>query len=314
MIKYSTVHKIPLFLITGFLGSGKTTLIKNILESKDNGYRIGIVQNEFAPANVDGIELKNTGKSYEILEINNGSIFCVCLLKDFITSLASFIDQKKPDLIIIETSGLSDPIAIAEILQHSELNDKVYLKASWCIVDSGNFLNIDKMLNRVQHQLLVADQIIINKIDSTNTKNLNKIRKRIIKINPLARIFEAEYCQIEVDLEKLQSDPYPIAPDLTNTLKITHESRAEMIACVFKSGRKIPLKNLENLIQKYLASTIRIKGFVHLNNNQTALVQTVFKNMDIHVVDQIPGNTSLVLMGENFNLSAFSRDFRVSVE
>ena len=77
------MQKIPLHIISGFLGSGKTTLLKNILEKYSDTIKIGVVQNEFAPANIDGIALKKTGKNFNLLEIKNGSVFCVCLLSTF---------------------------------------------------------------------------------------------------------------------------------------------------------------------------------------------------------------------------------------
>ena len=101
--------KTPFFLITGFLGSGKTTFLKMITTQFGNKLRIGIVQNEFAPGAVDGTELKNSGSSFEILEVNNGSVFCVCLLGSFIKSLSEFVETHQPDMLFLEASGLSDP-------------------------------------------------------------------------------------------------------------------------------------------------------------------------------------------------------------
>ena len=93
---------IPFYLVTGFLGSGKTTFIKRYLEAFADKKRIGIIQNEFAPGEVDGKELRLTGHSFELLEINNGSVFCVCLLGTFIYSLSEFMDVHHPDMVIME--------------------------------------------------------------------------------------------------------------------------------------------------------------------------------------------------------------------
>ena len=115
------VTPIPFFLVTGFLGSGKTTFLKTIINNNINERKIAIIQNEFAPANIDGEDLKQLGKPFDILEINNGSVFCVCLLGEFITALKAFIETENPDLVILESSGLSDPIAISEILQSEKI-------------------------------------------------------------------------------------------------------------------------------------------------------------------------------------------------
>ena len=110
------MSKIPFHIISGFLGSGKTTFLKRILEQYSGEKKIGIIQNEFAPANIDGVELRKSGKDFNLLEINNGSVFCVCLLGDFVSSLEKFVDEYHPDDIIIEASGLSDTTSISEII------------------------------------------------------------------------------------------------------------------------------------------------------------------------------------------------------
>src|SRR5664280_2735232 len=96
---------IPLQLVTGFLGSGKTTFLKNYLNEFSGSRRIGIIQNEFSELNVDRIQLEQNNPGFEILEVNNGSVFCVCLLGSFVDSLSEFIDQVHPDELIMEASG-----------------------------------------------------------------------------------------------------------------------------------------------------------------------------------------------------------------
>ena len=95
---------IPLHLVTGFFGSGKTSFLKHYLRKFGSQRKIAVVQNEFSPSNIDGKELKLT-ESYEILEINNGSVFCVCLLGSFIDSLGAFIDDIQPDEIEVKAEA-----------------------------------------------------------------------------------------------------------------------------------------------------------------------------------------------------------------
>src|SRR4030042_6503640 len=103
--------KTPVYLIAGFLGSGKTTFIQQAIDHFSGKCRTGIVQNEFAPASIDGKELKRmTSSDFDLLEINNGSIFCVCLLSGLIFSLKKFVEKYQPDILLIESSGLSDVI------------------------------------------------------------------------------------------------------------------------------------------------------------------------------------------------------------
>jgi len=302
--------KIPIYLITGFLGSGKTTCIDRILKTFDQKYRVGIVQNEFAPANVDGLELRNSGRSFEMLEINNGSIFCICLLDNFIQALDSFIIEKKPDLIIIEASGLSDPSSIIEILHNPLIKDLVFLKETWCIVDAFHFLKMEKLMNRIRHQVVIADRILINKTDLISPAIVSRVREKIKEINPMAGLLETQFCNITLPVSEGNPDFVPLAGKIEREIREIEQYRPEMGVGVFKSGRKISYEALKKLIHDYTRNTIRIKGNVLLENGKTVIVQTVYKKINIKTTDKMLGNTCLILMGQNFNLSEFSREYR----
>ncbi len=113
MDQRNSLRSIPFILVTGFLGSGKTTLVTRLLNHFGNEKKIAVIQNEFANANIDGQELEKTGKAFKILEINKGSVFCVCLLSSFIQSLVELVESCQPDIIVLEATGLADPISIA---------------------------------------------------------------------------------------------------------------------------------------------------------------------------------------------------------
>ncbi|HPE78335.1 MAG TPA: GTP-binding protein, partial [Draconibacterium sp.] len=193
------MNKIPFHIISGFLGSGKTTFLKRIIEKYSDDIKIGIIQNEFAPANIDGAELKKSGKNFSLLEINNGSVFCICLLGNFVRSLENFIDEYKPDVVIIEASGLSDTTSISEVVSDGNLSKKIYLASNWCIVDAQNFAKAGLMKQRVSHQIRMADVVVINKTDLA-VNNLENIRLEIKKANPFAEIRETAFCNINFEL------------------------------------------------------------------------------------------------------------------
>ena len=300
---------IPFFLVTGFLGSGKTTFLKNIVNNNAEGKKIAIIQNEFAPANIDGADLKHLDKPFQILEINNGSVFCVCLLSDFISSLKAFIETENPDLVILESSGLSDPIAIAEILQSKQIKELVYLASCWCIIDVQNFHRIKSLLVRVKHQITIADYLIFNKIDLVKSPKLEKVKKDVRSINSKAYFMECSYCHIDPDIFYRAAGTIRIPGGKGGSVE-QGCSRPPLNTGVFKTSRKIRLDNLKDIIHRYTDKTFRIKGYVLLENNEFASVQTVYNEAHINLIDDKTGNTALILMGEAFNLSEFSRDFR----
>ena len=107
-----------MYLITGFLGAGKTTLIKNILQAL-HGQKIYLIVNEFGKEGIDGALLQELGAAID--EISNGSIFCVCRLDKFEASLEEAV-REQPDIILVETSGLADPTNIRKIMAQEQFS------------------------------------------------------------------------------------------------------------------------------------------------------------------------------------------------
>lgn len=312
-------HKIPFYLVTGFLGSGKTTFLKQILERYGDSRKLGVVQNEFAPASIDGTDLKQVSRPFEILEINNGSVFCVCLLSDFKSSLSDFIRGYKPDAIFLEASGLADPIAVAEILQADELKNLMYLSYIWTVVDVPNFLKLRTLVQRLTHQIRVADRLILNKTDLADQVLIAEVRKTVGEINPFAKITEAVYCTFDFERDIFAGEEKLVerlAPGGADGVEDTGDEvakscgRPEIGFGVLRSVRKINRQNLERFIHEFVKSTYRIKGFVLLEDGGAVAVQTTFEQVRIEEIAGYHGNTELIAMGDMFNLSEFSHRFR----
>jgi len=301
-------RNIPLILVTGFLGSGKTTLVKYLLKNMDAGLRIGIVQNEYASANIDTAELQMVDRTFEVLEVNNGSVFCVCLLGSFIESLADFTDQYNPDLVMIEASGLSDPIAIAEILQHKKLVDRVYLSAVWCIIDGQNYHKVSKMNTRVERQVKIADRIILNKSDLIEG-NTDALLAVLSALNPDAGITTTSYCQVPLPMVH-----EPVLEPLALLKETEHRSyepggRAEISTVVLRTSRPIGRSGLEAFIREVENKLVRFKGFVLLSDQRIISIQSEFGQTRIKEVDHYQGNTELIGLGWDISPADFGRRF-----
>jgi G3E family GTPase len=197
MVNEVRKNMIPFYLVTGFLGSGKTTFLKEVLAGYSSGKRIAVIQNEFAPTGVDGIELKMTGTGFRLVEINNGSVFCVCLMATFVESLQNLIEEYKPEMIFLEASGLADPVNIIELLGREGLNGRVGLAHIITIVDAPHFEKGRKTLPRFRHQIMIADTVLINKSDVfEGSKAL--LYDQIRSMNPFAGIIETSYCKADL--------------------------------------------------------------------------------------------------------------------
>lgn len=309
------MNQIPFFLVTGFLGSGKTTFLNTILTTYDTSSKIAIIQNEFAPANIDGEILKKEGRTFELLEINNGSVFCVCLLNDFIGSLYQFIQIHRPDMIFLEASGLSDPIAIAQLLDFKELKKELYLAKVWTIVDAVNFLKQHTLVTRLQHQVRVADLVILNKVDLASEVEILKSEEAIRTLNPFAEIIRSTNCQIPEHSLILEDQIETVAVK-TKAKHSQFEScgRAEIDVGVLRSSRSIEKEKLIHFIDNYAKNTIRIKGFVKLPDGKGLAVHTSYMQIEIKEIDDYMGSTELIAMGAGFDLSEFSRKYRALVK
>jgi len=294
--------KIPFHIISGFLGSGKTTFLKRIIETYSEKIRIGIIQNEFAPANIDGAELKQTGYSFQLLEVNNGSVFCMCLLHNFSRSLERFIDENKPEAIIMEASGLSDTTSVFEILSLGSISGKVFLASNWCIVDALNFGKSGLMKQRILHQLRMADVVVVNKTDLA-VDDIENIRDEIRSVNPFAEIRETAFCK--VDFEIGQTPPAKFYFGQEQSMP-----RPGVNAMVIKSTRKLSLESLENFLKKWAPLAYRIKGFINLDTGETAAVQCTLGTIGIKIGAPAFCPTELVALSDQFTLREWNKSFR----
>lgn len=130
-----------------------------------------IIVNEFGREGIDGALLHKTG--LQVKEIVNGSIFCTCRLDQFEEALASSL-SRKPEAILVEASGLSDPMNIRRVLDSVDGSGKLHYAGAWCLVDALNFPKVYQTAVAVKKQLAVSDVFIVNKTDLASEAVLQK--------------------------------------------------------------------------------------------------------------------------------------------
>ncbi len=193
-------RKIPATIVTGFLGAGKTTLIRNLLETA-NGRRIALIINEFGDVGIDGEVLKGCGSEAcgedDIVELANGCICCT-VADDFIPTMSKLLDRDNPpDHIVIETSGLALPQPLVKAFNWPEIRSRVTVDGVVTVVDAaavaeGRFAHdehavqaqreADDMLDHdspleelFEDQLACADMILMNKVDLLEDDRINMV-------------------------------------------------------------------------------------------------------------------------------------------
>jgi len=292
---------IPIHLVTGFLGSGKTTFLKRVLHTYPKNQRIGVVQNEFAPAHVDAPEIHSaaTPGSYRLLEINNGSIFCVCLLGTFLDALKDFAKTYQPDVIFVETSGLSDPIAVAEVFNTNSENPEFFLKSSICIVDALNFLRLSGFQRQLCNQIRIADHLLINKTDQVEDAELDPIRKRLRELNPFAPIETAVRCEMDclLLLSPVQHSACPTelsSDGCMDSAAPPLSLRSSLHSVALRSQRPLSAPQLEPFLHRICSESIRAKGVLCVEDAAGFSFQSVCGQFSNHPLTA-PTQQSLIV-------------------
>ena len=177
-----------LYLITGFLGAGKTTFLQNFVRLFPDK-KIALIINEFGKSGVDGTLLREL--EIAMAEINNGSIFCACKLEQFEHTLAQMLRQK-PDLIFVEASGLSDPTAVKGILNQAVYSDLEYTGAI-CLVDAMRFHKVYQTARVCRTQLAISDLVLINKTDKATREQIDEITGIVKAQRPERPVYETTF-------------------------------------------------------------------------------------------------------------------------
>lgn len=244
-----------LILLTGFLGAGKTTLLKKLL-NEYQGRKIGVLMNEFGEIGIDGQLIKN--ENFDLIELNNGSVFCACLKENFINGLAEFLNHEL-EIVFVESSGVADPANMGIILEMvTKITGKAYdYLGSICIVDGRFFLKQFDVIAALEKQIIYASKVIINKADLQNPETLQEIVQKIATLNPTTEIYQASFCQVPLaELVMTMSSQSSQNSRSTNTW----ESRPQ--ACVLRTDAVLDYQNFETFLDEIKFCTHRLKGFV----------------------------------------------------
>jgi G3E family GTPase len=245
---------IPICLITGFLGAGKTTFLRRVM-SRYKGRRMAYIVNEFSTTNVDGALLEGEGE--EVETIVGGSILCRCRTTDFLTVLQSYVRPGEGpwDGMVIEASGIADPSAMGKLLAEARLDTAYRVSSIICLVDPGSFPKLLKTLPNIVAQVKSASTILINKADLYSDVELQELTRSVREINPHAPIVRTSFCQGDFELfsendASLQEGEFALCRD------------PNFETCKFHFSQPINLEDLKKQLSSCEEILYRAKGFV----------------------------------------------------
>src|ERR1044072_1803233 len=197
MAEESASEKIPVTVLTGYLGTSKATLLNRVL-TENHGKKYAVIVNEFGEIGIDNDLV--VGADEEIFEMNNGCICCT-VRGDLIRILDNLIRQQgKSDAIIVETTGLADPAPVAQTFFMDEnVGRRTKLDAVVTVADAKWLNDRLKDAPEAKNQIAFADVILINKTDLVSDAELRETEARIRGINPSARLHRTQRAQIPLN-------------------------------------------------------------------------------------------------------------------
>ena len=245
---------IPLALVAGFLGSGKTTFLRRMSERND-GRRLAFLVNDFAAVDVDAQLLSQLDG--EIVSIPGGSIFCRCLATTFTNALKK-IARLEPavDGVIIEASGMADPRSLADVLRETRLDELYELSTVVSLVDPGTFRKLLKTLPAMRAQVECADVVLLNKTDLFDEATVQATEEAIRSVRG----------EIQIARCVRGDAPVQFFQGISHALKI-HGSLSpcrddSFLSATFRFRAKCNIGDIAELLNRYSHILWRAKGFV----------------------------------------------------
>ena len=257
------MEKKKLFVLTGFLGAGKTSFLQYVLEAFSDK-KLAVIQNEFGKIGIDGSILQRQG--IQIKEINRGSIFCSCLQLSFVEALAE-LAKSDAESLFVESSGLADPSNIMDILEGVKLlaGDVYDFQGVICLIDGVHFPKQVKDTETVDRQLKHCDVAIINKIDLISEEQYKKVLSLVREVNPHCQVLSCAHGQADLSFMEeafLQGD-WTFSEESLN--RVDNKPKTISLLC----SENVEKGRFQQFLQAVLPECYRIKGFFLLDRSWT---------------------------------------------
>jgi len=300
--------RIPVTVIGGFLGAGKTTLVNHLV--RHGGRRFGVIVNEFGETGVDGSLIENVSEG--VAELANG---CLCCFgrEDLLAALVKLaVRGTPPEGVLIELSGVADPLPVAQTVLDPYVRALFELDSLVGVTDARNLWRTVEENPEGAVQLAYANTLVLNKTDLANPEQLSAARGLLQGLNPLAEIFEVAHAAVD-PARVLRVGAFDAAKVDAGLEGVRHTKGLKS----FTLRASLPL--VQGPFDAFLKARVlsdpdrvyRTKGFVSLAGVERRVrVQTVRDILNLSLADKVAdGLSELVVIGRDLDRAAFERGF-----
>jgi G3E family GTPase len=296
--------RIPVILVTGFLGAGKTTFLNWLINTHPD-VKISLILNEFGDVKLESQFIEKDGGGL-VTELANGCMCCVA--KSDIPRVVDYILENSPQTqyIVIEASGLSDPDPIHDALRNSALIKKIRLDSVVCIVDADNFEKTRDEYPIVMSQVGDADTIILSKIKEAGEETTLRVRSFIegIGIGTKVILWNDDLIPNLFLNPKTNSEVKKAEPEVHDH----HHEHEKYDEYWFKSGRQIEVSKFIKVMKNLPANIVRSKGYINYEGNKI-MIQYVAGKLETFGTeweDEAP-NSAVLFLGKDLDKDSLGK-------
>jgi G3E family GTPase len=305
---------VPMILLTGFLGSGKTTLLTRLIdEYRSRGLEPAVIMNEIGEVNLDG---QLVDRDIQMAELLSGCVCCT-VRGDLGLEIRRLIQEHRPDVILIEASGVANPMEILDAASEASMLEHAEVEAVIAVVDAPHLLERyrsgrNRTLKLMEEQIRCASSILLNKSDLLESKELEELQQVVSEWNRHAAIIPSVHAEAPFEL-MLRGQPSEAAfgsemskhsSDGTETDEHGHHhSHAHVMVYTYYFDRAIHSEAFEKAIQELPPSVYRAKGILSFTDTASRfLFQYAYRQLDFTRVQPQEGIPDVaVFIGEHFS-------------